>query len=230
MNYKVLVLGLVSGCALQASIVNGNFATGDFTGWVIGGSDANGQILPNLGPFTPTGSNFALLSNGPGQVNDPAVVLDSTTLTSIAYAVSPGASLSIGFDFISEEPNDGTGNPDLFSIKVVGLSTLTIASGAISSGQSPISGGPVVAPDGSTFVYEDGFTTLVTPLSIFAGQNITIQFLVSDAVDNSFDSGLLLDNITGTGLSPAGSRAPEPSTMVIVGLATGLILARRIRT
>jgi hypothetical protein len=220
---KLIFLLLLYGVVAYAGILDGNFNTG----WTVGGTVANSQVLTTLGPFTATGPNFALLSNGPGALNAPPTV-DSTTLTSIQYMVALGATLTLSYDLLSSEGGAPFGNPDPFSIEVLGSSTMTLAFGDATGALALINGGPIAAPDGSSFIYETGFQQLnAVSLDAFAGQTIALQFSVADASDNSFDTGLLIDGISATGLtSETTAPVPEPtglSVMVLVVAAFYII-------
>jgi hypothetical protein len=102
--------------------------------------------------------------------------------------------------------------------------SITSMIGDATSALSEISGGPIAAPDGSSFIYETGVQHLNSiSLNAFAGQSVSFQFTVADFGDNSFDTGLLVDAISGTGLTPAGSSpVPEPKSfglVLVLGIA-----------
>jgi hypothetical protein len=83
----------------------------------------------------------------------------------------------------------------------------------------------LVAPDGTTVCTHSGLQTLNTPfdLSPYAGSAVQFQFLVSDAVDNTFDSALLVDGVTGTDLTPFTTPVPEPKSWILL-LAVAILL------
>jgi len=216
---KLALLVVSCGGLASAGVIDGNFNSG----WSVGGTVANTQVLTGLGPFSATGLNFALLSTGPGEVNTLPTI-DSTVLTSILYDVAPGATLTLQYNVLSSEGGAPFGYPDPFSIQVIGISTATLASGDATSALSEISGWPIAAPDGSSFIYETGVQHLNSiSLNAFAGQSVSFQFTVADFGDNSFDTGLLVDAISGTGLTPAGSSpVPEPKSfglVLVLGIA-----------
>lgn len=237
MKLKLIAVLIVLSGSMRADILNGNFETGTFANWTVGGTDGNAQVYTSadVSPFTPgIGAGFfAFLSNGPGVVTDPgnpATTLDTTTLTSIPYDVAVGAKISFSLQFLSNEPFAG-GNPDFFQVNVIGLTSLLLQAGSVSASQQPIPGGPVFTPDG-TFVsfFEPAFTVTDFDLSAFAGQTVRFQFLVSDAIENSFDSALLVDDVHGTGLTAAGPAAvPEPGSIVLLASAMLLFLVKKLR-
>src|SRR5439155_2974947 len=89
----------------------------------------------------------------------------------------------------------------------------------------------LVAPDGTTVCSHSGLHTFTNiDLSPYAGSVVQFQFLVSDAVENSFDSALLVDGVQGTGLTDV--TVPEPQSwtlMVTSGIMAYLALRRRRR-
>ncbi len=210
--------------AAYADPVAFNFETGNLAGWVTFGNVNNVQVLSALGSISPPGghSYFALLSNGPGEINDPTVAVDQAGLRSDSFLVSPGDSLSLRLAFLTAESIDGWGLPDFFSVGANGSPSLPLASGSVDESLSEIPGGPVVAPDGTTLQYWSGFLN-VGPLSLesLAGQSISLEFLVSDYLDNSFDSALLIDNVVIANGPPIPTPIPEPSTLVLFAAGAG---------
>lgn len=236
MKLKLIAAMIVMSAGMRADILNGNFETGTFANWTVAGTDGNASVFTSadVSPFTPgIGSGFfAFLSNGAGIVTDPnspATTLDTTTLTSIPYVVSAGAKISFSLQFLTNEPF-ASGNPDFFQANVIGLSTVPLAFGnTISATQHTIAGGPVVTPDGTTVsFFQDAVTVTDFDLSAFAGQTVMFEFLVSDEVDNSFDSALLVDDISGTGLTAAGPTAvPEPRSIALIATVLLLLAAKK---
>jgi hypothetical protein len=206
---------LCAACLLSPAL--GSATPIDITSWTASGTVGNMQVLTALGPLSPTGMSFVLLSTGAGSINTPPV-FDTTELESPGlYTVEPSAFITIRYNFITAEPNDGSGFPDTFSIDVLGLSPENIASDTVNMGMTPIVLGPAVATDGSTFVNETGWNTITVSLAAFTGQSIGLRFSVADAIDNSFDSGLLVDSVEATGLVPvANNTVPEPSSLLLV--------------
>lgn len=214
----------------HADIVNGGFETGDLTGWATGGTDLNGvQVLASgqlaasdssMSIAAPSGTYYALVSNGPG--DQGGTPLDTTTLTSSLYTVAAGDLLSFQTDFFTNEPSTANGgNPDFFQVSILDGATQTvIASGNVDGAQTTFSTVDcnsvfLAAPDGTTLCSHSGLQTTSVDLSSYAGQNVQFQFLVSDAVDNSFDSALLVDNVQVS----ANAAVPEPRTQTLLLLA-----------
>jgi hypothetical protein len=219
---STLLLLSISG---YADIINGRFDFG-LTGWTVGGTDGNVQVL-STGDFAaqPGGSpsiaappgttHYALLSNGPGdRLGFP---LDTSTLTSIPYLVGSGDSINFTLDFFTNEFSTlNGGNPDFYNVSVLqGGVSATIASGNVDGAQTAIAGVDcistfLVAPDGTTVCTHSGLQTLNIDLTPYAGSAVQFQFLVSDAVDNSVDSALLVDGVTFT------TPVPEPQSWILL--------------
>jgi hypothetical protein len=227
----LLSASLLTCSSSYADIVNGGFETGTLAGWLAGGTDGNVQLLKS-GDFAasdnstsiaaPFGTYYALLSNGPSDLGGPS--LQTTTLTSIPYLVGAGASIGFVLNFFTNEFATPFGNPDFYTVNVLqgGVAVATITSGDVDGAQNAIPGIDcsavfLVAPDNTTVCSNSGLQTIANfDLSGYAGTNVQFQFLVSNAIDNTFDSALLVDNVQGTGLTDA-SAVPEPQSWVLLG-------------
>jgi hypothetical protein len=234
MRLVVLLSALaMASISSYADIVNGGFESNSLTGWSVGGTIGNVQVLAS-GDFAangsggspsiaaPFGNYYALLSNGPG--DQGGFPLDSSTLTSIPYLVGAGGSVSFVLDFFTNEfSTSNGGNPDFYAVSILlgGVSVATMASGNVDGAQTAIAGIDcastfLVAPDGTTVCSHSGLQSINNfDLSPYAGSAVQFQFLVSDAVDNSVDSALLLDGVTGTGLTPF-TPVPEPHSWIML--------------
>jgi hypothetical protein len=233
---STLFLLSISG---YADIMNGGFESG-LTNWTVGGTDSNVQVL-STGDFAaqpggspsiaaPFDSHYALLSNGPG--DQAGFPFDTSTLTSIPYLVGPNGSINFTLDFFTNEFSTPGGNPDFYNVSVLlgGVSVATMAHGNVDNAQIGITGIDcistfLVAPDNTTVCTHSGLQTLPTPfdLSPYAGSAVQFQFLVSDALDNTVDSALLVDGVTGTDLTPFTTPVPEPKSWILL-LAVAILL------
>ena len=235
----LILLGvfLLVSTSSYADIMNGGFETGDLTNWSVGGTDGNvqvlksGQFASNDGPppsvkiAAPSGFYYALLSNGAG--NSGGAALQTSTLTSDPYLVGAGANISFLLDFFTSEFSTANGgNPDFYDVFVLkaGVPVATLASGDVDGAQTTF---PtvncvsvfLVAPDNTTVCSHSTlqpFTNL--DLSLYAGSVVQFQFLVSNAVDNNFDSALLVDAVHGAGLTDVNalSGVPEPQSWILL--------------
>lgn len=218
--------------AFVSPIVNGDFETGNLSGWTVGGLGGNVEVLV-ADDFTPTitvpeGRHFALLSTGPGEIdlnlgtdldgntspdNDVATLKQTFTLSSHQVP----ANLSFRWSFLSAEVD---GNDDFFMVTLNGARILT---GSVFRATMFVSPFPDVPPldgvsytvvsygltDGSAF---DGGSCGFNNFSyiIDAPGSYTLEFSVADQEDRFFDSGLLIDAVK---LERSPRRIPSPSPL-----------------
>jgi len=218
----VLIFLLVKIPSASAQPVNGGFETGDLTGWTTQGnvealqaSNFNPSITP------PEGNYFALLSTGPDDSpapndgdldgdgsNDNDVTILSQTFT------SGSGSLSFKWSWLTSEA-EGTDKDDFFLVRLDGNTILSGSVDGITTSPFPdiptdhvyyavTSPGPTDLSD----FYEgtNGFQTY--SIAISAGTH-TIEFIVAEAGDIYYDSGLLVDAFT----------APSPAPTPVGGIA-----------
>jgi hypothetical protein len=220
-----LVLFSISTTAANSALVtNGSFENG-ITDWTVTGVGSVHAIEGPLGPFVPQeGARAVLLTTGPGDRGGSPT--DSTTLTSSPFQALLGDTLSFSLVFLTEEFTgvvSDAGRLDSFSASLLASNgdALPLLEGDVSMlGFSVLSGAPVSAPDASTFfeARRFDFSELVAP------GEYRLQFMIADATDNSFDSGLLIDNV-------AVGEVPEPATMALAGAAlVSLVVARALRS
>ncbi len=203
--------------ALASPIVNGDFETGNLSGWTVGGLGGNVEVLV-ADDFTPEitapkGRRFALLSTGPGEINlDLGTDLDGNTFpdndiatlkqtfTLLPHQVP--ANLSFRWSFLSAEVD---GNDDFFMVTLNGAKILTCSVPGATVFVSPFTNVPPLdgvsytvtsygLTDGSVF---DGGSCGFNNFSYFinAPGSYTLEFVVADQEDRFFDSGLLIDAV-----------------------------------
>jgi hypothetical protein len=251
------LLTLLGVCLLVSSsgyadIINGGFETG-LTGWSVSSGTAGnvpnvkvlstGDLASNDSPSTvsiaaPEGTHYAFISNGPGDLG--GLPFDTSILTSDPYLVGAGASISFVLDFFTNELS--TINPvDFYTVSVLqgGSPVATLTNGDANGAQTPfptVDCGTVflAAPDGTTVCSHSGLQTFSSlDLSPYAGSTIQFQFLVSDqGPDNTTDSALLVDAVSGVGLTDINappSTVPEPRSWVLLGTVALLfsVMSRR---
>jgi hypothetical protein len=252
LKFKIFAFGMLAAFSVNgATITNGGFESG-LAGWTV-----DGNVFPSGSPttglvnvlgagdwigFSPQQGNFfAELSNAPA-VNDPLIAQDFSRITTGPYFVTPGANGSIGFvyNLLTNEFDTGL---DYAEFRVNGLLVQKYLISDISqAGGCTVTTAP---PDGSTVCVESGWVNQSFSLVPYEGQIVTFRFGIYDdftrdpqgnpfqTSDNQFDSVLLLDSITATGLEiPGVPQVPEPSTMLLTasGIAFAILQIRRIKT
>jgi len=236
LSFSLLLALLIAAPAVFGDIVNGGFETGDFSGWTIGGTSANGQVLqasdlPGSGLTPPEGKYFALLSTGPGAIG----IEETTTLTSIPYLVGANAEIGFQLDFLTAQPSADVPNNDFFEFNILGNPNFTGESGDVFSDEAAgslkliVPGSYVVAPDGTALTYHTGFNQLFVDISGYQGQTVRFQFLVSPALaaqENFADTALLIDSVS----APEVTAIPEPTmTVPFIAILAALIVCVRRR-
>jgi hypothetical protein len=211
----------------RAGIVNGSFETGDFTGW-----DGSGSFVVQTAAFgaTPTsGTYHALLSTG---ANSAASIeaflgLTSGTLNAISGGTATigsairqsitgqaGDVLSFDWNFLTNEfLEEALYNDFAF------WSLVNQQSGELLADTFFV---PFVLSS-TTFTSETGYQA--TTFTLTQSGTFTLGFGVMDVQDQAIRSGLLIDNVQ---LTSSASPIPEPSSLVVFGLAAlGLVYFRR---
>lgn len=223
------IAGFVFAAALTAAPINGNFETGDISGWTSGGSVNLVEVLN--GPLTgdalpaPEGVYYGLISSGADDGN--TAVAGSTFLRSQPFLVNGPAQAAIFFyDFLTSEEIDGTGALDLFEVVVIhGGGETQVLGGTVSSGYPPdfiAPGGFLLTPGYSAFLYHTGFRYIAVPLGAFDGQSVSLEFRTADAGNPLLHTGLAIDGITVANI-------PEPSYAILVALLLGFSWLWRTR-
>ena len=214
-SLPVLLVHMQAAPAL-AQIVNGGFENGNLGGWTPGGGASVEALQADA--FTPAitppeGSWFALLSTGPGDVpGAPGGDFDSngiddfdlSTLSTTFTTGNPGDRLSLSWAFLTNEVGQAGDYDDLFDIRVDGVS---VVRGSVNhpGGVSPFPDTP--AYDGVSYTVSSSgatngsqFSSGVSPyrslcLAISEPGTHTLELLVADQTDSSFDSGLVIDDV-----------------------------------
>lgn len=225
-RFRFLIALIFTLSVVQAGIItNGEFETGDLSGWTLSG-DGSASVLTGLGPLSPPqGLYFALLGNGPGDVNFDELP-DVATLSSNQFVVpSAGGTLMLKYSFLTAEFTGTSSDPTRLDSFLITLGNTTLASGDVSLNTFQLisNGNPVSAPDGSSFFEYIAFRTLSIPIS--AG-TYTLQFQVADAGDGNFDSGLLIDSV---GVQANTSGVPEPRSVVFLSAGLAALAAMKLK-
>jgi hypothetical protein len=219
----LIILGaspVLTAAASPDVIVNGDFETGDLSGWTVDGLGAHVEALQadNFNPNIPVpqGDYFALMSTGCETINaSEGPDLDGNTYPendtgtlSQVFTLSAGevpATLTFRWSFLTseydEEPFDDLfmvtlNDTDILHGSAPGLTTSPFADVPTLDGV----GYEVISPgftNGSIF-FEGmcGFQTFSYPIN--TPGTYTLQFLVADQANHGYDSGLLIDKVTVT--------------------------------
>jgi hypothetical protein len=217
-----LVVGAVSSVGsgnVSAGFINGNFATGDLTGWTASAVDQNGNpVTPLISVASSGGSNFAVLDTG----NYATGPFDSTLSQSfLVTAAEP----ILSFDFnhlhtLTPDPT-GTGTSSFRDSFVASLSDgtntfallLVDSSGALTDPFGTAPGSVTVGPSSIIPVLD---TTLRADLSSLAGQTLTLFLDVTNA-DDGFRTVFDPTKFDTSAKSPSNF-IPEPSSLVLAAI------------
>jgi hypothetical protein len=199
----------------QAGIVNGDFATGDFTGWT---TDTDGSGLP-----TPLAPDFQVIGpqarieadywSTPGDTGSTAldqVQFANTLLQGLNLTVAPGSQLVLSFDWVFATDNSGAPSPpdENVQIGLVNGGNFYNAAGGLGFllTATNYGSGSFYAVLGSSFNNASGFT---------------LDFQLNAGFDG-YGSHLLIDNVVF-----AQQAVPLPSTALLLAPALGLLGLRR---
>jgi hypothetical protein len=239
-------LGVASSA--HASLTNGNFATGDFTGWTTTGI-ASVETASSIGePTTGGDAHQALIQTSTLTGNPVAVAAIDTflgttpTLTNSAndflsgsafkqtFTAAAGSTLSFDYNFLTDQATDGTGEPDeAFAFLLFNGAT---ASNNPDLGE-PFNAIKLANASDTTFKNESGYTTYVFGSQYFnVAGSYTLGFavlngsavsdiVISDARTFPPDTGLLVDNV-----NLASGGVPEPTTLALMAMASAGLLLR----
>lgn len=182
-NIRVVTTGL--GSDFNAGTVR---TAGLLPQW---GSSA--KVVPNLGTVGPyDGSNFVMIDNKNATVSTAAFGgTTGSVLVTKTFIVPQNGVLTFAFNFLTNEAT-----PDATYNDFAQLNLLTATGSKIStlwSINTYASG--FVSASGSGYAKKTGWRQASINLSAFAGQQVKLQFIVSDKSDNSVDTALLIDNL-----------------------------------
>ena len=176
---------------VQSSLINGNFETGDLTGWEMSGA---ADVVDSFGPISPyEGDSMAMISSGNGAIGDASSALEQS------FTVPADATkLVIHYNFVSEEYPEFVGSQynDVF------YATLHTPDGSIeiafeevnSANFEAVSGIP--CGSGDCTWGQTGWLQASVDVSEWAGTDDTLTLTVHDVGDTIYDTVVLLDDIT----------------------------------
>lgn len=207
-NFLTLSLLVVGTTSAFAQFTNGNFGTGDFTGWTIAPTGLGTTAVQQVVSFDIDGPG-ALTSSLSGQFSvgrQTGVTTGSHGIT-ITQMLNLTASTAYTFDFdwaATRTITTTNAEGGVFSLIVNGVAIVTQNAGSTSS----------------TVPHYGHITASFTPTATGAfsvGAMITRPFTVPSPAT-------LLQNVDNFTMSPA---VPEPATMAALGLGVAALLRRR---
>ena len=196
-------LAMLIASANAQSFVNGDFQTGDFTGWTIANTANGHSTVQSVDSFDVTGGGASLAGHfAVGQVNFQSGDHEGITITQ-NLNLTGGVAYTFAFDWASSDPS-GNADGGTYTLIVNGASIASHATGSITGGV-PIRGtlSGVFTP-GSTGSYS-------------VGAMIDRVFLCPGTDDSQY-----VDNFRVSGV-------PEPASMAVLGLGAAALLRRRRR-
>jgi hypothetical protein len=183
-------------------LINGDFEFGDLVGWDVNG---DARIITGLGSIKPYRDKYmGIISTGLG------FTTSSGEFTQTFRIHDFNSTLSMYWNFLSEELLEyiGSGYQDVFRVTIKGqdgsetvLLEKSVDKIAAQFGATKESAGSLqyVSP-GIKFdrgdVYATGWVSETFDVSKFKGQTVTLTVSVGDVGDSSYDTAVLLDDIS----------------------------------
>lgn len=207
----------VASPSYAASISNGSFEAGSFTGWSTIG---NTRLETAFGGGPTEGSYQALITNSSGSVSDSDLetflglgagslfdlgngILTNGSAIKQTFTANAGDVVSFSWNFLKEQESDLVYNDFAFA----SLNSLSTLASSLTSSLVAFS-----APD-STFNQQTGFQA--SSFTIQTAGTYTLGLGVVNVTDTSGDAGLLVDDVS---VKPV----PEPSS-ILGTLALGAV-------
>jgi len=246
MAAAAIALGFAVAPRSKASITNGGFETGDFTGYSTLGDTSIQTLGTGFNP--PQGNDDAFLNNDPSGSNvygtsaatTSVGTLDSfsglsagtleglgvTSGSAISQSFTAGAgTLSFEFNFLTNETPQTNQDFAYFTLSgsgIVGTELFTLANPTTPAGTPP----PLTSAQAGIYNYLSGVGTetgFLTESLGLAGGSYTISFGVTNVTDTNGSSGLLIDNLTAPNSSGGGGGAvPLPAAALLAPAALAL--------
>jgi hypothetical protein len=218
-----LLIGVTSAvCTRTASagLVNGNFATGDLTGWTASAIDQNGNaVTPLISVASSGGTNFAVFDTGNYATGPFVSTLSQSFLVTAAEPIlrfelnhlptltpdATGTGTSSFGDSVVASVSDGTNTYAL--LMVDGSGSLTDPFGTAPG--TVVIGPSLNSPLNSLFQAD---------LSSLAGQTLTL-FLDATNQDDGFQSVYYFTSFQTARTIKSNFTIPEPSSLVLASIA-----------
>jgi hypothetical protein len=231
-----LLVGVVSSVStgtVWAGFINGNFATGDLTGWTASAIDQGGNaVTPLISVATSAAGNFAVFDTGNFATGPFDSTLSQSFLVSAAEPIlrfdlndlptltpdATGTGTSSFGDSVVASVSDGTNTYALLMVD---------SSGSLADPFGTAPGTVVIGPSLNSPLD----SLFQADLSSLAGQSLTL-FLDTTNQDDGFQSVYYFTNFQTAPTIISNFTIPEPSSLVLASIAllTSLLYARKWRS
>ncbi len=188
-----LIAGKTEKYLVNPSVENGDFEnnTKKLTGWKY---DGYASISKKMGSLMPTsGNRMALISTRTDEASKSSIY---QTFKIPSYAKK----MTFKYNVISEEPMEwvGEGYNDSFTAKLITLDNPVVLAfeSTDTSSWKRITG--INLPGGDNTVYHTGFITVTYDISDLRGSYVKLMFEVEDSGDNTYETAVLIDEISLT--------------------------------
>jgi hypothetical protein len=234
-SYATLVEGFESGLGANDAIIGDAGIQGTYFGIAptqgsnqlllttinstAGSADANAGYTNQSGHNSVTAASLNTFFNvNPGAIKDGSTTgKQGSGFTINLGALSAGQTIAFDYNFLTQEPNNGTGNTDFAFYTLTNQSGVTVVTDVLSAtANTPGSTDP--------FGSQTNYHTL--SINIAASGNYTLGIGVVDSGSPSTDdapSALLVDNIQ------TNAAVPEPTTIAFCIAGAALLGALRIK-
>jgi hypothetical protein len=202
----VSCVGIASngGAAVIEMTTNGGFETGDYTGWTQFPSPLGSQTVTTVNPSSGTYAGEVYNAAGPS-----TSVIKQANL--YAGSLTPGQSVTVSFDARGSLVAGGVAFAELFS---------ELDGGGVSFSEI-LGGGPLALNADQEVWTSFSFPAFLGP-DVSGG--VTLQFATVTGGDPSSTARVWYDNV-----SVMGDVVPEPSSIILLGLGSIVILKLRSR-
>jgi hypothetical protein len=220
-----LALSVCASSAFAGLITNGDFETGDFSGWTVSQSGGSTQTVlpasgdPELGA-SPTSDFYAFAGNqsGPSQnIFWQSVVVPNNLL-----------SANFSFDYAYQNFGSGFSSPNTLAFNNVSNQQFRVEILLGSSLFDSVAPSDIVFSalqtnpgDNNTQAWTSFNQNITASLLSFQGQNVLVRFAQADN-SGPFDIGF--DNVS---ITTETTSVPEPSTLAIFALGIMGLAARK---
>jgi hypothetical protein len=225
-------LALAHVCSASSLVTNGDFETGDFSGWTCptatcSGTSGDPYWMNVTSAFPSSGANSAHIGTFFDDNGDPL-----TGYISQMLVTTPGAEYTVSFSYGEYNPNPtqcaGDCYLDAANINTTDTSNPYYQGNSLAliwDGNTSFSDSSFFTMDQGIFGQGQGFYKTVSMTLTATGATTLLQFNARD-----LQADVVLDNISVTSNSAAAAATPEPSTLGLLGaamVAMGLLARKR---